>query len=175
MKYEDLRFTNKQVRRILAEAAEREARQQRYEEETITYLQLVQSAEEAGINSKYLKTSTNQLVKEIGGLEKVALKNTSKIIGNFFYKIASLYFTLPSATRKYEEDAREFVGWMGTAINPCIMVFEAAWGFKYDSDIGLTVFGTHLAANIASGLYELYRHEKNKLLKEMNGNNKNTP
>ena len=166
------RFTRKQADRILADAAERESCDYGTEAgEGLTYTQIVQIAQEAGIDSKYLKRSAKDLVKEVGGLERAAGGNAFKKVRDVFYNIASLYYTLPSSVRK--SDDKEFVGWMGTAINGCILTIEAGLGFKYDSDIGLIVFGTHVATNLASGIYELYRHEKNKLVDEMNSEEKN--
>ncbi len=174
-KLEDLKFTEREAQRIIADAAEREARDEGLDDKTIGYNELVKRAQEALIDPKYLKVSAKDLIKEAGGLEKAAIKNSFKTVGNVFYNIASLYFALPYAARKHGVKGRSednFVSWMGGTINAGILIGEAAWGFDHDSDLGLIFFGTHLATNIASGIYELYRHEKNKLVEEMNGEDK---
>ena len=176
MKYEDLRFTEKQVRRILAEATEREARDHE-EHRTISYSQLVQIAQESMIDPKYLKVSTKQLVKEAGGLEKATIGKMYERVKDFSKNIFEGFFFFPKAAidiHKHDGNlsvyqiGKMLVGVLGNALS----IPGYAYLFEQDSKIAIPVLAIHLGTNITNGFYEWYRYEKSKFLKEMNGNEK---
>lgn len=175
----DLRFTNKQVQRILSEAAEREARAHP-EEISIGYDQLVQIAEESQIDPKYLKIPTTQLVKEIGGLEKKAARKTIENVADFFNGFFQGHFAIPSGLRKIDDSKFNrggfmlpFAGHLMFGLYPIAFYYNL---FNYDSKLAASVLTLQIATNLGSLGYELYRHEKNKLVEEMNGqDSKETP
>ena len=180
MKLEDMTFTEKQAKRILAEATEREARDYGEKERTIGYNELVQIAQEASIDPKYLKVSTKQLVKESGGLEKVAMRRmytkTLKFGKRFTGCFLEGFFTIPTAIRKHpEEDDTLFgVAYLGGLSYSVIFLMSLALVTASDGPKQLIPYFIGLAAlttltQFGSGFYEWYRHEKNKLLEEMNG------
>ena len=177
MKLEDSRFTEKQVKRILAEASEREERNRRLEEETINYSQLVEIAEEARIDSKYLKVSTKQLVKEKSGLEKLATKNILEKTRRFFRGFLEGHFIVPTVLSKFGREELEntipyrigaVVPIFGTLLVGAYPIVGYYFLFNYDPKIATATLATQVTTNVGSGLYEWYRHEKNKLVEEMN-------
>lgn len=181
MKLEDLTFTDKQAKRILAEAAEREARD--YEDEIeggqrISYPQLVEIAREAQINPRYLKVSTKQMVAEVGGLERAAVVNTANVVGNVVKDAGKLFtgglFYVPTMIRGFREyekgDGHGLVSFFYTLIaNSLSIAFVYPKLFENNLTLGLAALSVHLGTNLASGLYETYRYQKNKLIEEMNG------
>ena len=187
MKYEDLRFTEKQTRRILAEATEREARDSEEEDRTVSYSQLVQIAQESMIDPKYLKVSTKQLVKEAGGLERVAVEKmlgkTRYFYNNFLEGLLKTYFILPTHLRRIKDEEHAnapkiggtIVGALSYFSSLLTLIFPYHQGsiFSQGTEFYLAIGGALGAlTQMGSGLYEWYRHEKNKILKEMNGNEK---
>jgi hypothetical protein len=178
MSLEEKYFTEKQMRRILANATEREARDTEEEERTIPYSQLIQIAEEAKINPKYLKVSIKQLVQEGGGLERIA---TTKVINKSIDSVTGFLggfletpFMIATAVRRFNKEdnlidkayktgvftwaiGTQFVGLLPTAF-----YFALA-----EINLAMPTLITQVATNIVSGIYEWYRFEKNKLLNEM--------
>jgi len=175
MKLEDLSFTDKQAKRIIAEAAEREAREysaEIQEEGKISYNQLVQIAQEAQIDPRYLKVSTKQLVREAGGLEKAAMGRMFGGIKYFSKGLLKGYFILPTHIRTSDDtsDFEEasfiggvpgFISYLGTSFIGIVS--------KNQYFISIAVLST--LTQIGSGIYEWYRYEKDKLIEEMNGDN----
>jgi len=188
MKYKDLKFTDKQVKRILAEAAEREARDSEEDDKTIDYSQLVQIAQESMIDPKYLKVSTKQLVKETGSLEKIAvgrmLGKTRYFYNNFLEGLLKAYFILPTHLRRMDDEesitAPKICGTIAGALSYfsslATLIFPYQHGsiFSQETEFYMTIGGALGAlTQIGSGFYEWYRYEQNKILKEMNGDEKN--
>ncbi len=178
MKLKDLSFSGKQARRILADAAEREARDDGDEDKTISYSQLVQIAEESQINPKYLKVSTKQLVKEAGGLENAVVGRMTKKIKRFsqdvFGGFLMGYLTFPSAVGPCGgvNVASKVIGGIAYVVS----VIGAISGWRVGSLIPPELYpymkiGATLGAltQIGSGIYEWHKYERNKLIEEMNG------
>ena len=186
MEPEDQRFTEKGLNRIIAEAVERESRDQQLEEETYTYSQLVEAAEGAGIDPKYLKAPTKQLVKEKGGLERAAIgrmvgktgKLGKYILDGFLKDYLGIYFALPTTSRKEGRDILH---------DPVVNFFGMAGFISYAATLGLAITSSlpenlhpyaislatlSTATQIGSGLYEWHRAEKKKLIEETNGEKK---
>jgi hypothetical protein len=178
MKLEDLTFTRKQADRIIAEAAEREARQYKTEieeGEKIGYNQLVQIAQEAQIDPKYLKISTKQLIRESGGLEKAAVRAMTKQLKESGSLMLKSFFQAPLTLPTWFRTAAIQNDFPLMSIIGGAMGISTSWLVLADHPeyrIPLLTLGA--ITNIASGLYEGYRHEKNKLIKEMNGESKDT-
>ena len=173
MKLEDQRFTEKQTKRILAEATEREARDQTLEERTISYGQLVQIAQESQIDPKYLKVSTKQLVKETGGLERATF---GRILGKLGGAVEAI-FLMPTYIRKIKNQKGESDNPIKGPISLGLTVASLgvaliAYGANHNIEDIPYLLAMHLGVNLGSGLYEGYRYEKDKLLKEMNGDKK---
>lgn len=180
MKLEDLSFSDKQAKRILAEASEREARDDGDEDKTISYSQLVQIAEESQINPKYLKVSTKQLVKESGGLENavvsVMAKKTKKFSQDVLGGFLRGYLTFPTAMMSEPNDSINNIGKFIGGISYLGSVVGALAGWREGSlfpqglylylGIG-AVLGT--VTQVSSGIYEWYKYEKNNLIEKMNG------
>lgn len=166
MKLQDLTFTKKGIKRILAEATEREARDTD-EERTINYSQLVQIAEEAQIDTKYLRVSTKQLVKEVGGLERATIGRVIKKSVVAVGYVLGCSFAAPTMFGMSDDDE---------PISPAVGILSSIIGYGYlfvnHEKMVPAVLGVQIATNFASGLYEWYRHEKNKLVEETNGNKK---
>lgn len=194
-KLDDKRFTRKQADRILADAAERESRNYGTElGEGLTYTQIVKSAEEAGIDPKYLKRSAKDLVKEVGGLEKAAVGrmyrkavNSSKDITHGFKSFLVAYFILPTGVRLHDDNGEgrdfsdfsvgmRFVGGSAGILAYLVTLNDSLARLKFFPEefqpylIPLASIAT--ATQVGSGLYEWYRREKNKLVEEMNGEDK---
>ena len=179
------RFTRKQADRILADAAERESCDYGTEAgEGLTYTQIVQIAQEAGIDSKYLKRSAKDLVKEVGGLERAAVDSVLNKTKNFTVGILGglleTPFVVPTALRKSNDKNMSvgyFVGslsWyfpsvLTLGVLPSFAYYEL---FKHNPEVATALLTTQILTNIGSGFYEWYRREKNKLVEEMNGEDK---
>lgn len=175
MKLEDKKFTDKEVKRILAEAAERESRDIP-EERTIGYNQLVEIAKEAQIDLKYLKVSAKQLVRESGGLEKAAV---GRMLGKTKEYIAGFipgFFTIPTSLRRDHDEEQSNAHTWGSSSGMvssaavaigCLYLSSPSYPHHHGSFLLIPI--VQAGTNLASGIYEWYRKEKSRLVEEMNG------
>jgi hypothetical protein len=183
-KYGDRRFTRTQVDRILAEATERQTRDYGTEiGEGLTYAQIVQSAEEAGIDRKYLERSTKDLVREAGGLERAAVgrmfgKTRKAIVGTekFLGHTLESFFIFPTSVlkinsgevSKWYQGVGVFIGAVADAALLISLTAIASGDQKItDYPYLLALASITAATQVASSLYEWYRHERNKLVEEI--------
>lgn len=189
--YGDQRFTRVQADRILAEAAERQARDYETEPgEGLTYLQIVESAEEAGIDRKYLERSTRDLIREVGGLERAALKIMMNNVGSFTkdltssfikslmgsYFVVSSYLNRKSKEEQHTKDLGEIIGeGSGSVLGTLGLGATIVSGLaSIDKELVPAEFRPYLlglgaltaTTQIASIMYEWYKYEKSKLVEE---------
>ena len=176
-KRHDPRFTREQVDRILTEAVERESRDYGTDPgEGLTYGQIVQSAQEAGIDSKYLKGSAKDLVTEAGGLEVTAASMALDKILDVPVGILQGLCAGPTMWRKLNGKIDQSAFYFLPA---AVSFFGGNLALLYteldlidrNSPVGPELLAAHLGLNLVSGIYEVYRREKNKLVNEMNGEN----